>query len=398
MRGIWNVVSHSPAERIAARAAQLGLLGCIAGAIFATRALLHSWLVAVAFAFVVTLGMLFFVLLHHLVDAGWSTLPRRWAEHGLAAFPVLAVLFVPVVVGLDLLYPWAAHGDAPDHLLGHKQPFLNPGFFVIRSAIYVVVWIGISRWFRKRSFGQDDSADPRASLAMRRMAAPALLLYAITVTFAAFDWLMSVDYAWFSTIFGVYVWSHGVLGAMAVLALLAVGFRQGSLRDLLPGDRVHDLGKYVFAFSIWWAYIALSQYLLIWYANIPEETGWLMARWSGNWRVVTVALVAAQFVVPFVVLMGASGKRRPGVLRAVCSIVLAGCWLGMNWIVMPALHPEGIGPLQVVWDLAALLCVAGTAAWAIARSMGRAAIVPRHDPRFAEAIANDHAHGEEAHA
>jgi len=233
---------------------------------------------------------------------------------------------------------------------------------------------------------------------MRRRAAPALLLYAFTVTFASIDWLMSVDYAWFSTIFGVYVWSHGVLGAMAVLAMLSIGFRRGPLRGMIPEERVHDLGKWVFAFSIWWAYIALSQYLLIWYANIPEETGWLIARWTGNWKGMTVVLVGTLFVVPFVALMTSAAKQRPGTLHFVGSVVLLGCWLGMDWIVMPALHPEGIGLLQVVWDLAAVLCVGGTAAWAVARSMGRHALVPAHDPRLHEGIANDHAHGEEAHA
>jgi len=367
----------------------LGLVGGVIGLAVSTRSFLFSYLAAFGTAFAVVLGMLFFVLLHHAVDAGWSTVARRWAENFLAAIPWLVLLFLPIYLFKGTLYDWV---DADDHLREVKEPFLNARSFGTRAVLYFVVWLMLARFLRLRSLAQDLSGDPNLSLSMRRWSALGLILYAITFTFASIDWFMSVDYHWYSTMFGTYLFAHGALGAFALLAMVAVRLRAGPLKQQIPESTLHDLGKLTFAFSVFWAYIAFSQWFLIWYGNIPEETIWMITRAQGVWTTARWGMVALLFVIPFVFLMPASAKRSPRLLTLVGTGILVGTFTGLHWIVMPAQHPVSFGFGQVLLDLAALLLVIGVCGSAVSRAFKAAPLYPLRDPRLAEAT------GSEAHA
>jgi len=361
--------------------AALGAFGCAVGLIFDARHVLFAYVAAVAAALFLVLGMLFFVLLHHVSDAGWSTVVRRWAEQFLAAVPLLALLFVPVLVFSGTLYPWR-HADG---LPAPKAVWLSFPFFVVRIVFYFTAWWWLARIFRGRSLRQDTSPDPELSLGLRRRSGPALVLYAFTTAFAAIDMLMTLDHHWFSTIFGVYCWSHGVLAAHAVLAILALRLRRGPLHDKIPDACVHDLGKWTFTFAVFWLYIAFSQWFLIWYSNIPEETHWMIVRTNGSWQAVAVVFVIALFVVPFVTLLSASAKRSP-LLGRVALVVLVGHWLGFLWIVQPVASPQGVAWSRIWIDLSALLLVAGLVGLVVRRAFSRHPLYPVHDPRLPEAV------------
>jgi hypothetical protein len=343
--------------------------------------------------------MMFFVMLHYVADAGWSTIVRRPAEQFLATIGPLAVLFVPVLLGMTQIYHWIG---ADDQLTQVKSPYLNVPFFLARAVVYFVVWLIIGGLFRRASLAQDQSGDPSITLRLRRLSAPGLLAYALTLSFASIDWLMSLDHHWYSTIFGTYVWSGAAVSSLALLSIIVVWLRRGPLRDRLPEDRLHDLGKWVFAFSVFWAYIAFSQYFLIWYANIPEETVWMMHRWTGtdgtaSWWTITLLVPICLFVLPFAVLMSANTKRRPIVLVPVCVVVLLGHYLDCYWLVMPTAHEHG-PRWGLIWiDVATLAFLVGVLGWFWLRAAEQHAWYPLRDPRLGEALEVSHGLGDESH-
>jgi hypothetical protein len=363
------------------RLAALGALGFVIGLIVDWQHAVFAYLAAVAAALFLVLGMLFFVLLHHVSDAGWSTVVRRWAEQFLAAVPLLALLVLPVLVFSGTLYHWTRDEDLP----AAKSAWLSFPFFLVRIVLYFAAWWWLARFFRQRSLQQDTSGDPELSLGLRRWSGPALVLYAFTTAFAAIDLLMTLDHHWFSTIFGVYCWSHGVLAAHAVLAILALRLRRGELRDKVPGSCVHDLGKWTFTFAVFWLYIAFSQWFLIWYSNLPEETHWMIVRTNGSWQGVAVVFVVALFVVPFATLLSSRAKRSP-LLGKVAWGVLVGHWLAFLWIVQPVASPDGVAWSGLWIDLSALLLVTGLVGRVVQRALSKSPLYPVHDPRLPEAV------------
>ncbi|MCA9018642.1 MAG: quinol:cytochrome C oxidoreductase, partial [Planctomycetaceae bacterium] len=237
-----------------------------------------SYLQSTFFCLSISLGALFFVMIQQLTRAGWSVVLRRLSEFISMGVIPLSVLVLPIVLftlmGNDTLYHWAnSETVAKDHLLHAKSPYLNTGFFALRYLIYFGSWIFLARYFLGKSVAQDETGDPELTLLMERRSGPAILLYAFTLTFAAIDFIMSLDAHWFSTIFGVYYFAAGLVGFFSFLAISLVFLRsKGLLQEPVTVEHLHDVGKLLFAFNCFWAYIAISQYLLIWYANIPEET------------------------------------------------------------------------------------------------------------------------------
>lgn len=379
-----------------------GLLGSLAGAAVALEHTLFAYLVAFLFALTIVLGLLFFVMIHHLVDAGWSTVVRRPAEQFLAAIPVLAVLLLPVLLGMGTLYKWTQESEHSNPLYQVKSPFLNVPFFLVRAAIYFLVWGFLARAMRGKSLAQDESGDPNLSLSMRRTSAPGMYLYAFSVSFAGIDWAMTLDYHWFSTMYGVYIFSGGTAAALATLSIVCVWLVCGPLKGKLGDAQFHDLGKLLFAFCCFWAYIAFSQFFLIWYANLPEETGWMLTRWNGPWKAVTAFLALGMFVAPFLILMPAARKRHFPTLVGMSCVVLFAHYIDLYWLVMPAAHPDHL-PLGLVWiELSTLLLVVGVVGLAVLRALKRHALYPVKDPRLHEALSaahgHGHGHGDEAHA
>jgi hypothetical protein len=364
---------------IGAGCAVLGAAACAMLGASNPKQFFFSWLVSFLFFLSLALGGLFFVLIQYATQGGWGIVLRRIGETVFALLPVMAVLFLPLLLGLRDLYSWAVPGAAEhDALLRWKAPYLNVPFFLIRAVIYFAVWSFMALLYYRGSRGQDVTGDPAVSARLRRLAGPAIIVLAVTQTFASIDWIMSLTPHWYSTMFGVYFFAGSFVGFIALLSILAAAMREaGLLETVISPEHLHDMGKLLFAFTSFWAYIAFSQFFLIWYANLPEETIWYRARLEGSWEAVSLLLMAGHFGVPFFYLMGRDVKRRGWTLAVGGVWLLAMHFVDLYWQVMPTLHPEGVRPSPL--DVAAFIAV------------GRQALVPLRDPRLAESLAFENA-------
>ena len=366
------------------------LLGAVACAILGAanpKQFFFSWLVSFLFFLSLALGGLFFVLIQYATQGGWGIVLRRIGETIFAMLPVMAALFLPVLLGLRDLYSWAVPGAAEhDALLRWKAPFLNVPFFVIRAALYFAIWSFIALLYYRGSRRQDVTGDPGVSARLRRLAGPAIIVLALTQTFASIDWIASLTPRWYSTMFGVYFFAGSFVGFIALLSVVAVAMRRAGLLDtVISAEHLHDIGKYLFAFTAFWAYIAFSQFFLMWYGNLPEETIWYKTRIDGSWLPVSLLLMAGHFVAPFFYLMGRTVKRNGTTLAVGGVWLLAMHFVDLYWQVMPTLHPEGLRPSLL--DVAALVTVGGCFVAAASWLMRRQALVPLRDPRIAESLA-----------
>jgi hypothetical protein len=377
-------------NRLPAIGAGCALLGAVACAFLGAanpKQFFFSWLVSFLFFLSLALGALFFVLIQYATQGGWGIVVRRIGETVFATVPVMAALFVPLLFGLHDLYSWSVPGAAEhDALLRWKAPFLNVPFFLIRAVLYFGCWSFIALLYYRLSRGQDATGDPAVSARLRRFAGPAIIVLALTSTFASIDWIVSLTPHWYSTMFGVYFFAGSFVGFIALLSVVAVALRgAGLLETVITPEHLQDLGKFLFAFTAFWAYIAFSQFFLIWYANLPEETVWFKARLEGSWQIVSLLLMAGHFGVPFFYLMGRAVKRRGWTLAVGGAWLLVMHFVDIYWQVMPTLHPEGVRPS--VLDVAALLAVGGCFVTAAGWLMRRQALVPLRDPRLAESLA-----------
>jgi hypothetical protein len=297
---------------------------------------------------------------------------------------------------MEELYPWVGatageaggHGGGHDALLAHKAPWLNAGGFTARAALYLVLWGALGWWLRRESIRQDrgpSAGDPGITRRLQIVSAPGLVLYGVTVTLASIDFVMSLDPHWYSTIFGVYIFSGATVGILALLIVLAVVLerRRGPLAGMVTPEHYHDLGKLLFGFVVFWAYIAFSQFMLIWYGNIPEETVWFAHRLEHGWKPVTLVLALGHFVLPFFYLLGRDVKRRRIALTAGAVWLLAFHYVDLYWLVMPstaaAFQPHWLDPVCMV-------AVGGLFAGVLGRLMSRPALVPVADPRLPESL------------
>ncbi len=366
-----------------------------------------SYLVSFCFFLSISLGALFFVALQHVVRAGWSVAVRRLAEILAANIALMAVLFLPILVPLVAghtgmskridLYEWSAppiadslivdeDQRAEQELLRKKAPYLNVPFFAGRAIVYFAVWILAAAFFLSRSTQQDESADPELTRRMQRWSAPVLVLFGLTITFASFDWLMSLEPTWFSTIYGLYFFSGSVVAFFAALILLAAGIqRSGRLTESITTDHYHELGKLLLGFIIFWGYMAFSQYMLIWYANIPEETVWYLDRQTGPWACVSIALLFGHLLIPFFGLLSREVKRRKILLGAWAVWILVFHWIDLYWLVMPTFAPEHL-PLGLT-DLCCMVGIGSLFLAGVLRTAESRALVAVGDPRLCESAA-----------
>jgi hypothetical protein len=353
---------------------------------------LHAYLTSYGFFLSVSLGALFFVLIQHATRAGWSVAVRRIAEILAANIPMLAILFLPIVIPMLLdnysLYPWTdPRLVAQSDLLQHKQAYLDVPFFGARCVLYLAIWQWLSRYFLGRSVQQDQSGDPRLTSAMERLSGPALLLYGGTVTFAAFDWFMSLEPKWFSTIYGVYFFSGAIVAGIAAIILAAVALQASArLTQSITVEHYHDLGKLLFAFVIFWGYIAFSQYLLIWYANIPEETIYYRLRQTGGWAGVSLLLLFGHLLIPFFGLLPRAMKRRKLFLALWAVWLLVFHWVDMAWLVMPSCDVQA-GPRFGLIDVCLILGLGSLFLAGALRVARDVPLVPLKDPRLGESLA-----------
>jgi hypothetical protein len=384
--------SFSPAKGRALTVALLAL-AVVAGAAAATRwspeprRFAFAYLTAYTFVTSVSVGALAWLMIQHLVGAVWSVSVRRLLENLTRPLPWLVILFLPVALNLDRLYVWANPAQVrADPELARKAVWLNPIQFDARAAIYLASWAALAGLLARASAAQDRGGDPALVNRMRASSSWGLIVLGLTTSLAAFDWLMSLDAHWSSTIFGVYFWAGALVGSLAALVLLALGLRAaGGLGAAVTVEHLHDLGKLLFSFVIFWAYIAFCQYFLIWYANLPEEAGWYVTRRSGGWNALSWSLLFGHFVVPFVLLLPRATKRDPFWLGFVAAWVLVFHYADLYWLVMPALRPEGAEPSWL--DAALLLALASTCGAIVARACRTRPLVPKGDPRLARSIA-----------
>jgi hypothetical protein len=380
MQGAYTIPSNNRFEKYFLAAGVIGIVISIIGIFINRSYFYHSYLISFAFWLTLALGGLFFTMLHHLVSATWSVVFRRLSENIMSTLIFLAVFIVPVIFGINDLYHWS-HKDliAQDIVLRGKALYLNTGFFIIRAIIYLGIWLFLAWKLYNLSIRQDKGEGDDQIARMRKVSAAGMVLFAFTLTFAAFDWFMSLEAYWYSTIFGVYIFAGAVLSVLCFITLNTVYLKKkGIFSEAVTAEHFHDLGKLTFTFVVFWGYIAFAQYFLIWYGNIPEETVWYHARWDGIWHYVSLLLVFGNFVIPFVVLITRSAKRNMSIMRFMAVWLLLMHWADLYWLIMPSYKNSTFSYLWI--DLGTMLAIGGLFLWYFWRKQVSQPVLPINDP------------------
>lgn len=468
----YRIPSDGPWANAWKMAAVFGVIGLVAslfGMLSDPHRFAFSWLFAFMTFLAVGLGGLFFVIGQHLTGAGWGVTMRRTSEFMAMGLPVFLLLFIPIALHMDELYPWLEAHGAPEHgeeheageehgegeaheehgalddgtlsfgggvahaqerreahdlrpgetgehdahdtpeeaAEGHHSPehalhaeivhskttwYLQKGFFLVRAGVYFLCWILLAYLFFTWSTRQDKEKGLELTKKMQRFAPGATFIFGLSLTFAAFDWMMALEPAWYSTIYGVVYFAISAVIGHAVLILLTMGLRSaGLVGDAINVEHYHDVGKLLFGFIVFWAYVSFSQFMLIWYAGIPEEATYYHLRWwgGGGFLTLSVILVLAGFVVPFFLLISRNTKRRLPVLMFAAGWVVVMHVVQLYWLVMPYAEQTGLvsTAMRVHWmDIAALFAVGGIYMAVVLFQMTRYPLVPIGDPRLARAL------------
>jgi hypothetical protein len=367
-----------------------GVVGLTAGALYDADQFFQSYLFAYMFWLGIALGGLAISLLYHLVGGAWGFVVRRVVETAAMTIPLMLILFAPVVLGMGSLYEWTrAEVVARDSLIQAKSPYLNTTFFLIRAAGYFAIWGLIAYFLNRWSLAQDRTADPALSHRLRLLSRVGLMLYVLTISFAAIDWVMSLEPHWFSSIFGVlFIAGQGLTGMAFAIAMTGLLGRRGPLADAVTPARFNDLGNLLLAFVMFWAYINLSQFLIIWMGNLPEEVTWYEQRNETSWVWIILFVLAFQFVLPFLLLLARATKRSILGLGLLAAAILAVHLLELFWRVAPTFHEEG---LVVHWlDIVAPIAIGGVWVAAFAWMLKGRPLIPLHDPYAPRLEASDH--------
>jgi hypothetical protein len=442
VRAADNLRLGSVAPKANKIAGWLILVGALLTALFAFwhhERFWSAYLVGFVYLLSISLGGVFFVAIQHTTRAGWSVVVRRVAEAIAYNMRFLWILFLPllIAIGMGYLQPESAigaggdhaaavshdgdsagdppaaggdHGEDASHDEGHasewitgphlenaahpplqaaKQTWLSFSWFSVRCLIYFLVWILISHFYYSTSVKQDATRDPALTNKMQWWGPLSVVLFAVTTAMAAFDLLMSMDPHWFSTMFGVYFFAGCFVSFCATLNLtLYLLQRNGLITESVTAEHYHDVGKFMFAFIVFWAYVAFSQYMLIWYANMPEETGWFLVRQTGDWAMVGGFLVLGHFVLPFFMLMSRFVKRRPGILALLSVYVLFVHYVDLFWIVQPQKSPYGHMPVPLL-DAFLLFAFIGAFIAFTVRGLKSVNLIPIGDPRLGESLAHE---------
>jgi hypothetical protein len=341
----------------------------------------QSYLLAYLFWLEIGLGCLGLVMLHHLAGGRWSALSRRVLETGAMTLPLMALLFVPLLWGLATLYPWTdpaylLHSEA----LQQKSLYLNLPFFLARALIYFAIWLALAYLLNRWSLAQDLTGEEKYTRRMVRLSALGMILYVLTATFAAYDWMMSLEPEWFSSIYGLlFIAGQAVAAlALAIIGLALLSRREGADQDWR--QPFNDLGNLMLGFVMIWAYFSFSQFLIIWSANIPEEAIWYYHRSQGGWQNVGLFLIGVHFVLPFLLLLSRVVKRQAQRLMVLAMLIFVVRWVDLFWLIVPAFHPEA---LHWHWlDLAILAAMGGGWVALFSWKWRKKSPLPLHDPRL----------------
>jgi hypothetical protein len=383
------LAADHPVSRLQRQALIVGVLALAAsgvGAILSPEQFFRSYLVAFMFWFGIALGCMAILMIHHVSGGAWGAVIRRVLESASRTLPLMALLFLPMVLGLQDLYKWARpEVVALDPALQHKSLYLNVPFFLVRAVVYFAVWsvlaLFLSRWSRE----QDQTTDPGPGRRLELLSRGGLLLVGLTMTFAAVDWAMSLEPHWYSTIYGILIMGGQVLAGMSfVIPVAALLAQEGPLTGVVTAEQFHDLGKLLLAFVMLWAYFSLSQFLITWAGNLPEEIPWYVRRLQGGWQILGVGLVLFQFVIPFVILLSRDIKRRARSLALLAVGIICVRFVDLFWMIAPAFNPD---VLSVHWlDLSTLAGVGGVWLSVFIWQLKGHSLVAIHDPSLPESV------------
>jgi hypothetical protein len=381
--------------RLQQRALIVGVLGLAAGAIGAVQnpdQFFRSWLIGFMFCLGLSLGSLALLMLQHMSGGQWGLVGRRVFEAASRNLPFVALMFIPILLGLPRLYEWARpEAVRADHILQMKAPYLNVPFFIGRAVLYFAIWIGMAWILTSWSDAQDRgevAVTPADSRRFRVVSAPGLIAYILTMTFASTDWIMSLDPHWFSTIFGfIFVAGQGLAAFALVIVVLSMLTLTEPYATYLNRRHFLDLGKLLLAFVMLWAYFSFSQFLIIWSGNLPEEITFFVERLRGGWQYVSAAIVLGHFALPFTLLLSRDLKRRPRLLAQVAIVILLFRYVDLMWLVEPMF---GHGRFPLHWmDVALPAGLLGVWLFLFARHLRSRPLLPLNDPFFKEAFAHD---------
>ncbi len=372
-------------KRLALILIVIGAIGSVAGIILNYSHFMLSYLVAVMVVGGISVTALFFVMVQFLTRAGWSVLIRRVPEFLAAFTPFLIFAFLPILFDTWVthsIFEWT-HKEVvmQDHVLQSKAPYLNEIFFTIRTLLYVLAWFWMYRVIIGNSLRQDETTDIAPTLTNFKRSGPFVVLYGLTLTFAAFDYLMSLQPHWYSTIFGVYFFAGSFVATIALITIFVVLLKEGGYLPGVTVEHYHNLGKYLFAFTVFWTYIAFSQYFLIWYGNIPEEILFYLRRYGPGWIVVSWALLFVHFIIPFVLLLPQKSKRNPKMLLFVSAMILVIHYFEMHWVAVAAHYKTFTFGYE---EIAAIALLGGIFLWITAQRFAKYNLIPAQDPFLEE--------------
>jgi hypothetical protein len=335
-----------------------------------------------------SLGPLAWLMLQYVSGGAWGVVIRRPCEAAARTLPLVALMFLPIVIGIPNLYDWShAQKVAASAMLQHKQPYLNVPFFLIRAVVYFGGWLYLSWFFNRWSAAEDRDGPVVAHRKMAFLAGPGILFWGFTVTFMSIDWVLSLEPEWFSTIFGLLFIASQALTSMAFLITLMVllSFRR-PMSEILTARHLHDLGKFLLALVMVWAYFSFSQFLIIWAGNLPEEIPWYLTRLNGGWQYVAVALVIGHFALPFALLLSRDLKRNFRLLAGIAVFILGMRMVDLYWLVAPDFRKESFG---LSWmDFTAPMGLIGIWLWYFLTQLEKRPLMPLHDPQLEEVLAH----------
>ncbi|HLG94286.1 MAG TPA: hypothetical protein VI546_05570 [candidate division Zixibacteria bacterium] len=374
------------ANQILLGLAAIGIIAFLVGLKVDAPRAWSAWLLGYAFFLFWGLAGLFFTALHHATGAVWSTVVRRLSEGMASYLPVAAVLFLVLLFGSGKLYDWAhAEGGHVPPLGTGKLGYLSTVFFSVRNFGFLAIWILFAVILIKNSLKQDETGDAALSRKSAKLSVVFFPVFGITFTLAVFDILMSLEPHWYSTIFGVYCFAGLFQSGMAFLAILAIWLRrQGALEGIFNANHLQDIGNFMFAFAVFSAYIGFSQYMLIWYGNLPEETFYLIKRRDWPWGYIFLSIVFLRFFIPFFMLMGRDGKRSEKVMLTAASIIILGEFLDLYLMIGPVVSPAK--PALGWIELGTFLGLAGIFGWTVLRFLGKHSILAHRDPNLLASV------------
>ena len=368
----------------------IGLAAAGAGAFLNPGQFFHSYLLAFLFWLAAALGGLALSMLHHMSGGGWGVVLRRIFEASARTLPWMALFFVPVAIGMKDLYPWTNTAMvAADHVLTEKASYLNVPFFLGRAVLYFLIWNGLAYLLSRWSAEQDRTGDPALGTRMQRLSAGGLVIYVLTMTFASIDWAMSLEPHWFSTMYGfLFVIGQALMGLSIAIIMARRLSTEAPMSAVYNAGHFHDFGKLLFAFTMVWAYLSFSQFLIIWSANLPEEIPWYQHRMHHGWEYVGLALIAFHFAVPFIVLLSRRTKRNATALARMAMWLVVARFLDLFYLIGPEAYPQGLGFHWV--DVAAVVGLGGIWVSLFITNLKSRPLMPIRDRDFEHALHAQH--------